>query len=39
MQTREDIFVLLSDALIELFELDAEQITLNANLYEDLGKH
>ncbi len=27
MQTREDIFVLLSDALIELFELDAEQIT------------
>lgn len=36
MQTREDIFALLSEALIELFELDAEQITLNANLYEDL---
>ncbi len=36
MQTREDIFILLSDALIELFELDAEQINLNANLYEDL---
>ena len=36
MQTREDIFVLLSDALIELFELDAEQVTLEANLYEDL---
>ncbi|MDY0248683.1 MAG: acyl carrier protein [Pseudomonas sp.] len=36
MQTREDIFALLSAALIELFELDAEQITLSANLYEDL---
>ena len=36
MQTREDIFALLSEALIELFELDAEQITLDANLYEDL---
>lgn len=36
MQAREDIFVLLRDALIELFELEAEQITLNANLYEDL---
>lgn len=36
MQTREDIFALLSEALIELFELDAEQITLSANLYEDL---
>ncbi|NLU12756.1 MAG: acyl carrier protein [Gammaproteobacteria bacterium] len=36
MQTREDIFALLSQALIELFELDAEQITLSANLYEDL---
>ena len=35
MQTREDIFVLLSDALIELFELDAEQINLNANLHTD----
>jgi acyl carrier protein len=36
MQTREDIFALLNEALIELFELDAEQITLSANLYEDL---
>lgn len=36
MQTREDIFALLSEALIELFELDAEQITLDANLYDDL---
>lgn len=36
MQSREDVFALLSEALIELFELDAEQITLSANLYEDL---
>lgn len=36
MQTREDIFAMLSEALIELFELDAEQVTLSANLYEDL---
>ncbi len=36
MQTREDIFNILRDALVELFELDAERITLDANLYEDL---
>lgn len=36
MQTREDIFNILRDALVELFELDAERITLEANLYEDL---
>ncbi len=36
MQTREEVFALLSRALIELFELDAEKITLSANLYEDL---
>ena len=36
MQTRDDIFSLLRDALVELFELDAGQITLDANLYEDL---
>ncbi len=36
MQTRDDIFALLRDALVELFELDAEQVTLEANLYEDL---
>ncbi|MDY0206279.1 MAG: acyl carrier protein [Pseudomonas sp.] len=36
MQTRDEIFALLSEALIELFELDAEQITLSANLYDDL---
>lgn len=36
MQTREDIFNTLRDALVELFELDAERITLDSNLYEDL---
>ncbi len=36
MQTREDIFNILRDALVELFELDAERITLDANLYQDL---
>jgi len=36
MQTREDIFNTLRDALVELFELDAERISLDSNLYEDL---
>ena len=36
MQTREDIFNTLRDALVELFELDAERVTLDANLYQDL---
>ncbi len=36
MQTREDIFVTLRDALVELFELEAERVTLDANLYQDL---
>lgn len=36
MQTRDDIFVLLRTALVELFELDEEQISLEANLYEEL---
>ncbi|NLD14199.1 MAG: acyl carrier protein [Gammaproteobacteria bacterium] len=36
MQSRDDIFALLRDALVELFELEPEQITLEANLYQDL---
>lgn len=36
MQTREEVFATLRDALVELFELDAEHITLDANLYQDL---
>ncbi|SDH67223.1 acyl carrier protein [Pseudomonas flavescens] len=36
MQTRDDIFDTLRDALVELFELSPERISLDANLYEDL---
>jgi acyl carrier protein len=36
MQTHDEIFAILRAALIELFELNPEQITLDANLYEDL---
>ncbi|MEO4048550.1 acyl carrier protein [Pseudomonas sp. CAU 1711] len=36
MNNREEIFATLQAALVELFELDAERVTLEANLYEDL---
>ena len=36
MQTRKDIFNILRDALVELFELEPERVTLDANLYQDL---
>lgn len=36
MQNRDEIFNTLRDAMVELFELDAERITLESNLYEDL---
>lgn len=36
MQTRDDIFNTLRDALVELFELDADRVTLESNLYQDL---
>ena len=36
MQSREDVFNTLREALIELFELSPESITGDANLYEDL---
>lgn len=36
MQTRDEIFLALTDALVELFELKSEQVTLEASLYEDL---
>ncbi|MGH8440472.1 MAG: acyl carrier protein [Pseudomonas sp.] len=36
MQTREDIFNTLRDALVELFELDPARISLESNLYQDL---
>lgn len=36
MQNRDEIFATLRDALVELFELKPERVTLEANLYEDL---
>ncbi|KPC35808.1 Acyl carrier protein [Pseudomonas syringae pv. cilantro] len=36
MQTREDIFEILRTAMVELFELEPERVTLDANLYQDL---
>ncbi|WP_249678200.1 acyl carrier protein [Pseudomonas abieticivorans] len=36
MQTREDIFNTLQAAMVELFELEPERVTLEANLYQDL---
>ena len=36
MQTRDDIFHTLRDALVELFELDPQRVTLESNLYQDL---
>lgn len=36
MQTREDIFGTLRTALVELFELEPERVSLESNLYQDL---
>ena len=36
MQNREDIFNLLRNALVELFELDPASISLESHLYQDL---
>ena len=36
MQTRDEIFAALQAALVELFELDAANIRLESNLYEEL---
>jgi acyl carrier protein len=36
MQTRDEIFSTLRAAMVELFELDAERVTLTADLYQDL---
>ena len=36
MNSRNEIFQTLRDALVELFELDPERISLEANLYQDL---
>ncbi len=36
MQSREHIYQTLADILVEEFEIDADDINLNANLYTDL---
>ncbi|HCW21314.1 MAG TPA: acyl carrier protein, partial [Achromobacter sp.] len=36
MHTREDIFNTLRDALVELFEIEPDRVTPQANLYTDL---
>ena len=36
MQSRDEIFNGLCDALVELFELDRDRITADADLYADL---
>ncbi|MBC3210008.1 acyl carrier protein [Pseudomonas sp. SWRI111] len=36
MQTRDDIFNTLREALVELFELDPARVSMDANLYQDL---
>lgn len=36
MQSKQDVFNEIKMVLVELFELDAEDITLQAKLYEDL---
>jgi len=36
MQTRDDIFNTLRDALVELFDLDPARVSMDANLYQDL---
>ncbi len=36
MQTKEEIYLKLSDILQELFEIESDEISLSANLYEDL---
>ncbi len=36
MKNRDDILQLLRDIMQEMFELEADQVTLEARLYEDL---
>ncbi|MCS4306407.1 acyl carrier protein [Rheinheimera pacifica] len=36
MKTKQDVYNVLQQLMIKEFELDAEQIQLDANLYEDL---
>lgn len=36
MESREDILAAIKTIMVELFELDADEITVEARLYEDL---
>jgi len=36
VKTKQDIFAVLQQLMVKEFELDSEQIQLDANLYEDL---
>lgn len=36
MESHEDILAAIKSIMVELFELDADDITLDARLYEDL---
>lgn len=36
MKTKQDIFYVLQQLMVKEFELDADQIHLDAHLYEDL---
>lgn len=36
MKTRDQVFEHLRTVLVELFEIDANKITMEANLYQDL---
>ncbi|PKM17999.1 MAG: acyl carrier protein [Gammaproteobacteria bacterium HGW-Gammaproteobacteria-15] len=36
MKTKQDVYNVLQQLMVKEFELDAEQIQLDANLYEDL---
>ncbi len=33
---KQEIYNLLKNVIVELFEIDEQDVTLNANLYEDL---
>jgi len=36
MKNREEIYNVLSEILVSLFEIDAEDISMDAHLYEDM---
>ncbi|UTA48716.1 acyl carrier protein [Simiduia sp. 21SJ11W-1] len=36
METREEIFATIQNIMVDMFELDAAEVTLEAHLYDDL---